>query len=86
MFSPFLNDEYKRRKISLTEVNAKCRHLKKFTCKGTFAADVYLSEAQTPKTPLTHYIRVQYYTYSHRAGGRVDPERRGERGNSSGRK
>ncbi len=25
-----------RRKIGLKEDNAKCRHLKKFTCKGTW--------------------------------------------------
>jgi hypothetical protein len=32
------------RKIRLMEVNAKCRHLKKFTCKGTLVC--FLSEAQ----------------------------------------
>ncbi len=37
-----------RRKIRLIEGNAKCRHLKKFTCKGTLI----------PPPPLTHCIRV----------------------------
>jgi hypothetical protein len=65
------------------EGNAKCRHLKKLTCKGDFAAGVYLSEAQNPiPPPLTHCIRVfmyRQYTYSPREGRegvRVGPEKR----------
>ncbi len=55
-----------RRKIRLIEGNAKCRHLKKLTCKG--------SEAQNPvpPPPLTHCIRMYGYapyTYSLREGG-----------------
>ncbi len=30
-----IGDGYARRKIRLIEGNAKCRHLKKLTCKGT---------------------------------------------------
>jgi hypothetical protein len=41
------------------EGNDKCRHLKKWTCKWSFAAGVYLSKAQNPiPPPLTHVIRV----------------------------
>ncbi len=35
---------WSRRKIKLIESNAKCRNLKKFTCKGTLGAGVYFSE------------------------------------------
>jgi hypothetical protein len=42
-----------RRKIRLIECNAKCRYLKKFTCKGTLLQVFYLSEAPSP--PMTPY-------------------------------
>jgi hypothetical protein len=48
-----------RRKITLIEGNAKCRHLRKFT----FAAGVNLSEAQNripPPPPYTLYTFIQY--------------------------
>ncbi len=35
--------QYTRRKIKIIEGNAKCRHLKKLTCKGTLR-QVFLSE------------------------------------------
>jgi hypothetical protein len=59
---------------------------KKINLLRDFAADVYLSEAQNhiPPLPYTLYTCIQY-TYTHRKGGawgRVEPERRGERGNS----
>jgi hypothetical protein len=39
----------KPRKIRLTESNAKCRYLKKMTCKeNDFATGVYLSETTSP--------------------------------------
>jgi hypothetical protein len=51
-----------RRKIRLIECNAKCRYLKKLTCKGTLRQVFYLSEApsppMTPYSPLIHCIRV----------------------------
>jgi hypothetical protein len=40
-----------------------------------FAVDVYLSEAQNPISPNTLYACIQN-AYSHREGGRVEPERR----------
>ncbi len=47
-----------RRKIRPIEDNAKCRHLKKLTCKGTLPAGVTLSEAQKPiPYPLTRRKR-----------------------------
>jgi hypothetical protein len=36
-----------RRKIRLIECNAKCRYLRKLTCKGTLQHVFYLSEAPT---------------------------------------
>ncbi len=61
---------YMRSKIRQTECNAKCRYLKKFTCKGTLHQVFYLSEAQytiPPPPPYTLYTCIQY-TYSHREG------------------
>jgi hypothetical protein len=40
---------------NLIEENAKCRQLKKLTCKRDFEAGVYLSAAQNPIPPLTPY-------------------------------
>jgi hypothetical protein len=37
-----------RRKIRLIESNAKCRYMKKCTCKGTLRQVFYLSEAPSP--------------------------------------
>ncbi len=47
-----INDA-KRRKITLIESNAKCRYLKKLTCKETVRQVFYLSEAPSP--PMTPY-------------------------------
>jgi hypothetical protein len=53
-----------RRKIRLIERNAKCRYLKKLTCKGTLRQLIYLSEAPSPPTtpysppPLLHTVYV----------------------------
>jgi hypothetical protein len=66
------NDVSKLRKRRLIEANAECRHLKKFTCKGTLREvyNVYLSEAQNPIPPPLHTVYVYtVYTYSHREGG-----------------
>ncbi len=58
-------DHLNRRKIRLIESNAKCRFLKKFTCKGTLRLLFYLSEGPSPSMtpysppPLTHCIRVK---------------------------
>ncbi len=70
----------RRRKIRLIKGqkgNAKCRHLKKLTYKGTVAG-VYLSKAHNPPPLYTLYTCIQY-TYSHRGrgrGGESEPERR----------
>jgi hypothetical protein len=42
-----------RRKIRLIESNAKCRYLKKCTCKGTLRHVFYLSNPPSP--PMTQY-------------------------------
>ncbi len=66
----------KRRKIRLIEGSAKCRHLKKLTCKGTLRQvfTVYISEAQNPIPPppllRTVYKRVYntVYLFTHGKG------------------
>ncbi len=70
-----------RRKIRLIEGNAKCRHLKKLTYKGTLR-QVFICWGPEPHTPpsFTLYTCIQY-TYSHRERGeeeRVEPGRRFE--------
>jgi hypothetical protein len=74
-------DDNMRRKIRRIEGNAKCRNLKRLTCKGTLRPGVCLSEAQNPiLPPLTHCICVQYTvllsTQGKGEGGRVEPERK----------
>jgi hypothetical protein len=74
-----------RRKIRLIviEGNAKCRYLKKVTCRRDFAAGVYLAEAQNPIPPPFHTVAHTAYVYAlylftqgRGEGGRVGPERR----------
>ncbi len=45
--------------------------------KRDFAAGVYLTEGQNHITPppLTHCMRVYMYTYFHREGGGIEPEK-----------
>ncbi len=43
---------YIRRKISMIESNAKCRYIKKLTCKRTLRHVFYLSEAPLSYDPL----------------------------------
>ncbi len=66
-----------RRKIRLIEGNPKCRHLKKFTCKGTCGrcVSVWGPEPHTPP-PYTLYT-VYLFTQGGKGegGGRVGPER-----------
>ncbi len=58
-----------RRKIRLIESNAKCRYLKKFTCKWTLRQVFYLSEALSPSyhpiLPPLHTV----YVYTGKGGG-----------------
>ncbi len=67
------------RKIRLIEGNAKCRHLKKLTCKGTSRQVFICLRPRTPYFPLTHCIRV--YSIRIHTGkwgwGRVEPESSG---------
>jgi len=63
MFSS-VDGQLKRRKIRLIEGNAKRRHIKKSTCKGAFAAGVYLSETQNPIPPPPYTL----YTCKQREG------------------
>ncbi len=52
MFALYITHVAQRRKIKLTESNARCRYLKKLTCKGTLRQVFYLFEASSP--PMTH--------------------------------
>jgi hypothetical protein len=66
-----------RRKIRMIECNAKCRYLKKFTCKGILRQVLYLSEAPSapnPKLPPpnTLYVFLQYTFFTQ---GRGEGER-----------
>jgi hypothetical protein len=54
---------YIRRVIRLIESNAKCRHLKKFTCEGTLL-QVFI--CLRPPPPLLRFLQ---YIYSHRERG-----------------
>ncbi len=57
--------DYRRRKIRLIEGNAKCRHLKKLTCKGTLR-HVFICL----RPPFAHCIPVySVYLFTHGRGG-----------------
>jgi hypothetical protein len=59
------------RKIRLIEGNEKCRHLKKFTSKGTLRQVFICLRPRTPIPRLADwFIYCIQYTYSHREGGR----------------
>ncbi len=66
-----------RRKIRLIEGNAKCRHLKQLTCKGSLRRLFICMRPRTPySSSLTHCLHLctVYSTYInlHREGGRGD--------------
>ncbi len=44
----FILDGYCHGLINYIDTKAKCRHLKKLTCKGTLRAGIYLSETPYP--------------------------------------
>ncbi len=82
-----------RRKIRLIECNAKCRYLKKSTCKVTLRQVFYLSEVSSPpltpySPPLTHCIRVySILIHTTQEGGELTREKvRGVIAHKSGRK
>jgi hypothetical protein len=67
-----------RRKIRIIEGNAKCRHQKKFACKGTLRqAFVCLRPRTQTPPPTVLYLFTQGRREGER-GGRLEPERRGE--------
>jgi len=68
--------QYIRRKIRLIEGNAKCRHLRKLTCKGTLRQVFICPKAQNPipYLPNTLFACI-LYTYSHREGGELNREK-----------
>ncbi len=51
-----------RRKIRLIETNAKCRHLKKLTCKGTLRHVFICLRPKTPNSPPYTLFSVYVYT------------------------
>jgi hypothetical protein len=56
--------------IRLPEGNAKCCHLKQFTCKDTLRQVFICLRPRTPYPPSPPYTLYVQYTYSHREGGR----------------
>jgi hypothetical protein len=62
--------EYDRSKIRLIDGNAKCRHLKKLTCKETLRQAFICLRPRNTYPPNTLYTCIQY-TYLHREGGGV---------------
>ncbi len=72
-----------RRKIRLTEDNAKCRHLKKWPWKGLRQVFIYLRHRTPyPPPPLTQWyvysIREDFFTQERGEGGDLN-QREGER-------
>jgi hypothetical protein len=67
-----------RRKIRLIEGNAKCRYLKKFTCKGTWRKVFICLRPRIPSPPplYTVYVYTVYLFTQGRWEGEVEPERR----------
>jgi hypothetical protein len=65
-------------KINYIGNKEKFRDIKILTCNGTLRQVFYCLRPRTlPPPPYTLYTRKQY-TYSHRKGGRAEPERRFE--------
>jgi hypothetical protein len=54
--------------VDCIDTKAKCRHLKKLTCKGTLRQVFICLITPPPHPPVTHCIRT--CTYTHREGGR----------------
>ncbi len=68
---------FNRRRTRLIESSAKCRYLKKLTCKGTLLQVFYLPEAlsppMTPCPPLhtEFYHTVYFFTHGRGDGGEL---------------
>ncbi len=67
-----------RKKISLTEGNGKCRHLKNNLWSDFAAGVCNRPRAPYPPLRLTHCVRVYSILIHTGKGGRVEPERMGE--------
>ncbi len=55
---------WERRKIRLAEGNAKCHHLKKLTCKGTFRQVFICLRPRTLTPPPLYILLHTVYVYS----------------------
>ncbi len=66
------------RKIRLLEGNAKYRHLKKVTCKGTLRQVFICLKPRIPYPPLHNVYVYTVYIFTQGGGERVEPDRRGE--------
>jgi hypothetical protein len=58
----YSRDAIHRRKIRLIEGNAKCRHLKKLTCKGTLRQVFICLRPRTPYPTPLHTVYVYMYS------------------------
>jgi hypothetical protein len=70
--------------INFIDTKAKCRNLKKLTCKGTLFICLRPPSLLWPHIPPYTMYTCILYTYSHREGGRgraTVNQREGERGN-----
>jgi hypothetical protein len=67
----------KNGELRLIKGNAKCRHLTKFTCKGTLRQVFICLRPRTPYPPYTLCIRVYSIRFhTGKEGGEVGPGRR----------
>ncbi len=64
-----------RRKIRLIENNAKCRYLKKLTCKGTLRQVFYLYESPTPYHNIYVYCILIHTGKGGGMGGELNSEK-----------
>ncbi len=73
-----------RRKIRLIEGNAKCRHLKKLTCKGTLRQLIIICLRPRTPNPPPPPIHTKYvyavYLFTQRRGRVVEPWMKEEKG------
>ncbi len=77
----YMSYTWSHRKIRLKEGNAKCRHLKKLTCNGTWRQVFICLRPRTPYPPPLYTVYVYnvftVFLFTQTWGGGVEPERRG---------